>query len=119
MIDIFRLSKKTRDRRALERPKRFLVFERDGYVCRYCGVTTRLDVADNHPQRATVDHVTPVCLGGSHDLDNLTTACWDCNNKKGHMPPPLPEPTIAELWPLSEREQLSITPELIESNLPE
>lgn len=30
----------------------------------------------------TVDHVMPVCKGGSDDMDNLVLCCWECNTSK-------------------------------------
>jgi hypothetical protein len=27
----------------------------------------------------TIDHIIPESLGGTHELDNLCLACWDCN----------------------------------------
>lgn len=52
---------------------RLQVFERDGYVCRYCGVYT------GHPH---CDHVLPKSRGGSDEPDNLVTACRSCNLSK-------------------------------------
>lgn len=51
------------------------VFERDGYVCRYCGARgTSLDLE--------CDHVEPLSLGGTNELGNLVTACQRCNRSK-------------------------------------
>jgi len=41
-------------------------------ICAYCGMPA------NH-----VDHVIPVCEGGSYSPDNLVAACQKCNLKKG------------------------------------
>lgn len=30
-----------------------------------------------------VDHIIPVSEGGSDEMDNLTTSCWECNRGKG------------------------------------
>jgi 5-methylcytosine-specific restriction endonuclease McrA len=49
------------------------VLSRDGRKCHYCGSTKRL----------TLDHVVPRSQGGSHDADNLLTACRSCNAEKG------------------------------------
>jgi 5-methylcytosine-specific restriction endonuclease McrA len=49
------------------------VFQRDGYLCQYCGETRDL----------TCDHIMPLIRGGSNELDNLTTACRPCNSSKG------------------------------------
>jgi 5-methylcytosine-specific restriction endonuclease McrA len=60
------------------RSTRFKVLERDGYRCRYCGRTSDEIALD-------VDHVVPVREGGTDDLDNLVSACVDCNSgKSGH-----------------------------------
>jgi hypothetical protein len=87
------------------------VFQRDGYLCRYCGRRTvppailraaslvwpqylpynpnwRADAT--HPIFATlsasVDHVEPRAHGGSSvDQDNLVTACWPHNSQKGEL----------------------------------
>jgi hypothetical protein len=49
------------------------VFERDGHRCTYCGET---------PPRLHCDHIIPVIRGGLSTIDNLTTACADCNLSK-------------------------------------
>jgi hypothetical protein len=52
---------------------RAMVFSRDGYKCKQCGYGRDL----------TLDHVTPVLLGGSNEPDNLQTLCRRCNSRKG------------------------------------
>jgi HNH endonuclease len=82
------------------------VYRRDGYQCRYCGlrlVTKEVLVAfegvvgklrfaatsknASHGAalvfRATCDHVDPRSCGGSHQLENLVSACYSCNFGKG------------------------------------
>jgi len=86
--------------RALERQ----VFHRDGYRCRYCqtrvldfkvlqkfeklvGRSNFRATADTNDLRhgvtfffrATADHVLPLTHGGQTSLENLVTACWNCN----------------------------------------
>ena len=55
---------------------RFEVYKRDRFTCTYCG---------KHPPDVLleVDHVVPRAAGGSDAIDNLTTACLDCNRGKG------------------------------------
>lgn len=53
---------------------RLLVFERDGYTCQYCGKKT------DSPQ---CDHVVPLSSGGKSTMENLVTACRECNLSKG------------------------------------
>ena len=55
---------------------RIKVLIRDGHRCVYCGATA--DTAELH-----LDHVIPICKGGTNDIGNLVTACKDCNVGKG------------------------------------
>lgn len=59
---------------------RTAVMLRDAYICQYCAETPGR-------QFLTVDHVIPRSRGGSHDWDNLVTACTRCNQKKGSLTP--------------------------------
>lgn len=54
---------------------RFDVFKRDGFKCMYCGKVPPSAVLE-------VDHITPVCKGGKNRMDNLVTACFECNRGK-------------------------------------
>jgi hypothetical protein len=58
---------------------RFEIFKRDRFTCRYCGGSSP-DVV------LQVDHITPVCDGGSDDPINLATSCWACNSGKSGVP---------------------------------
>lgn len=53
------------------------VFKRDRNRCVYCGSREKL----------TVDHVIPRAQGGRTVWNNLVTACYKCNSKKGDMRP--------------------------------
>ena len=53
------------------------VFLRDEYVCQYCGI-------DVTRRTATLDHVLPTSHGGRTTWENCTTACGECNAKKGN-----------------------------------
>lgn len=50
------------------------IFERDDFTCTYCGTRG----GELH-----CDHVVPICRDGTNTDDNLTTACVDCNMRKG------------------------------------
>lgn len=65
---------------ALTKRTRYEVLRRDNHTCRYCGESAP-DV------KLTVDHVTPVALGGSDDPSNLVAACRDCNYGKASTSP--------------------------------
>lgn len=67
------------ERKALSKKTRFEVFKRDGFTCQYCGAPPTKSVLH-------VDHIGPVALGGTNDIDNLITACAECNLGKGATP---------------------------------
>jgi hypothetical protein len=63
-------------RAPLSKKKRFDVFKRDGFTCVYCGQQPPTVVLE-------CDHIHPVSKGGNDEIDNLITACHDCNRGKG------------------------------------
>lgn len=50
------------------------IFERDNYTCQYCGAKG---------VKLQCDHIFPVKHGGTHEDENLVTACEPCNRAKG------------------------------------
>lgn len=65
---------------AVTKRTRYEVLKRDNHTCRYCGATA--------PEATlTVDHVTPIALGGNDNPDNLVAACRDCNYGKASTSP--------------------------------
>jgi hypothetical protein len=58
---------------------RFEVFKRDKFTCCYCGRVSPNVVLE-------VDHIVPICDGGTDDPINLTAACWECNHGKSGVP---------------------------------
>ena len=62
-------------RESISKKTRFNVFKRDSFQCQYCGQV---------PPKVTleIDHVLPVSKGGKSHIDNLITACFDCNRGK-------------------------------------
>lgn len=65
---------------AVSKRTRYEVLKRDNHTCRYCGAAAP-DVV------LTVDHVTPVALGGTDEPSNLVAACKDCNAGKASTAP--------------------------------
>jgi 5-methylcytosine-specific restriction endonuclease McrA len=57
--------------------KRELIYKRDGHTCVYCGRDL------SRRMYRTLDHLIPVCRGGSNHSSNLVTCCLFCNTKKG------------------------------------
>jgi 5-methylcytosine-specific restriction endonuclease McrA len=69
---------------------RMEVFNRDQYICLYCGRGSR---------ELTLDHVIPRHRGGQHIWENVVSACVPCNRRKAGRTPaeagmrPLREPS--------------------------
>lgn len=79
---------------------RFEVFKRDKFTCGYCG---------KHPPDVLleVDHIVPRAAGGSDDMSNLVTACWECNSgKSDRLLEEGTAPTVARATVDSLRERL-------------
>lgn len=64
------------------------IMERDFCIrCAYCCKDLKPDSKDNK-EVATIDHVIPVSKGGDiFNLDNLVSACYTCNQRKGNLTP--------------------------------
>ena len=73
----------------VKRGKRLRVYRRDRWRCRECGETCREDVADDHPRRATLDHIVRREDGGDDSEENLRLACRECNQAKEGVGPGL------------------------------
>ena len=58
-------------------------WEASNKTCCLCG--TRIDdtLDSPHPMSRTLEHLTPIARGGTHNLDNIDFAHRTCNNKKG------------------------------------
>lgn len=62
-------------RKAISKKTRFEVFKRDNFTCQYCS-------AKPPKVPLEIDHLLPVCKRGTNHIDNLITACFDCNRGK-------------------------------------
>ncbi|MGC6430216.1 MAG: HNH endonuclease [Jejuia sp.] len=62
-------------RKSLSKKIRFEVFKRDKFQCQYCGNKAPDVVLE-------VDHIDPVANGGTNEIINLITSCFDCNRGK-------------------------------------
>lgn len=66
-------------RKTISTRTRFEIFKRDSFKCLYCGKAAPEVILH-------VDHVLPVCEGGTNESANLVTACQACNlGKSGVM----------------------------------
>lgn len=58
------------------------IFERDDYICQYCGVWC-YDSFIQNKKSVTIEHLIPVIMGGNNKIENLITSCRECNLLKG------------------------------------
>ena len=65
-------------RKPLSKRIRFEVLRRDNFTCQYCG--RKASEVELH-----VDHIRSVATGGGNEMENLITACVDCNLGKGKL----------------------------------
>ena len=77
------VDREARVRPVMPRELRLAVFKRDGFMCCDCGYQAH----DSRGRRLHVDHIIPVSLGGTNDIDNLQTLCDLCNIRKSDKLP--------------------------------
>ncbi len=65
-------------RKPISKRLRFEVLKRDRFCCQYCS-------AKPPKVPLEVDHILPVSKGGKNNIDNLITACFDCNRGKSNI----------------------------------
>ena len=76
------------------------VLLRDAFTCQYCGLQPGKEAL-------TIDHILPRSRGGRTDWENVTTACGNCNRKKGNRLPDeagmtiLHAPTRPRFWSMA------------------
>jgi hypothetical protein len=86
------------NRKPISKKVRFEIFKRDSFTCQYCG---------SHPPSVILepDHIHPISAGGDNSMDNLITACFDCNRGKAARPlTDIPQSLISKYEEVAERE---------------
>ncbi|MEU0369853.1 HNH endonuclease [Streptomyces sp. NPDC006283] len=73
--------------RQISAKTRRYVYERDGHMCRRCGVAAGEEYADERGTRArlTLGHVNPHKSGGGANSEELITECARCNETVKHL----------------------------------
>lgn len=77
---VVRLTKASVSNKHKLRFSRMNVFLRDGFRCQYCGDRKSMD-------ELNYDHVLPRVRGGTTVWENIVTACYGCNDRKGSRTP--------------------------------
>lgn len=57
---------------------RKIIYERDEFVCQYCGNWLYENYKYNN-RALTIDHLIPRSGGGTNEIENLVTCCFECN----------------------------------------
>ena len=77
--------RKYRKRTGVPRGIRNEVFKRDNFTCVQCGAEKGDIKPDGTKVKLTVDHKKPLAKGGTDEMSNLQTLCWDCNANKNDV----------------------------------
>jgi len=80
MPAVVRLLRAIRGRKKAVKFSRINVMTRDNFRCQYCG--RRLPMS-----KLNYDHVIPRSQGGKTVWQNIVTACYPCNERKGNRTP--------------------------------
>jgi hypothetical protein len=62
-------------RKTIPQSIRFEVFKRDLFTCQYCGKKAPEAILE-------IDHIVPISKGGDNSIENLVSACRECNGGK-------------------------------------
>lgn len=65
--------------------QRTRLHEKQKGKCFWCKKDCTLFLGKNKKKQLTIDHIIPVCVGGSHEDGNLVGACFDCNSERGKV----------------------------------
>ena len=62
---------------------RMEIADRDGWKCYLCDKSIPKDVGGDDPEFLHIEHLIPLSMGGSHQLENCAASHARCNLKKG------------------------------------
>lgn len=64
-------------------PSLWAIYARDGGICQLCRKKVNRSIQPPHSRSASLDHIVPLAVGGSHDSINIQLAHFGCNSAKG------------------------------------
>lgn len=67
-------------RKSYSDDERKIIYDKSGGRCELCGRKILLE-------DMTIDHITPLAMGGEDDVENLSCTCYPCNLFKGNILP--------------------------------
>lgn len=71
--------------------KTLRIFQKSAGKCHWCSVDLIFE-PDGSKRGFHVDHVLPICDGGTNDENNLVASCADCNHKRARLNNPTGTP---------------------------
>lgn len=77
----------------ISRETRAFVLDRDGFMCRMCGIEAGSPHPDDNGRKARmhIGHIIDLSLGGTSDAENLQTLCSVCNEGAANQTLPRPD----------------------------
>jgi 5-methylcytosine-specific restriction endonuclease McrA len=63
--------------------ERLLLLDKSKWKCQSCGIAVH-DYNTNDSAKAHIDHIIPISIGGTSDLNNLQILCRTCNLAKSN-----------------------------------
>lgn len=60
------------------------IYKRDNFKCGICNGDIDMNLPHPHPMSASIDHIIPISVGGTHTWDNVQSAHLTCNIKKSN-----------------------------------
>ncbi|MFF4392380.1 HNH endonuclease [Streptomyces sp. NPDC001552] len=77
--------RRARQRTAFVAPvSRVRIFERDDWICQLCHKALDPSALVPDPLAPTLDHITPLANGGTHEPANVQAAHFLCNSTKSN-----------------------------------
>lgn len=86
VLMIFSPPRHQRPRQGQAPSRRHRMFEGQRGLCHLCGEAMLLEVAQDHPEFATYDHLLPASAGGTKAASNIRLAHRRCNMARGNAP---------------------------------